>query len=114
MTMTPGDMLTMLYDGLLKEITHAKVAFENNDLSEINRHLQKAQLILCHLQKSLDYNFEISNNLNSLYDYFIHTIVQANIKKDPSSLDEILEMINDLRNTYIQADRKSRSAEVTK
>ena len=111
LTMTPGDMLTTVYDGLLKELASAQVSFNKNDISEINRHLKKAQLILKHLQNSLDSQYEVSENLYSLYDYFTHIIIQANIKKDPSSLDEIITMISELRNTYIQADKQTRSAE---
>ena len=114
MTMTPGDMITILYDGILKELSHAKVGFEKNDIVSINRHLQKVQLILRHLINSLDSQYEISANLNALYDYFLYIVIQANIKKDPSQLDEVIEMISDLRNTYIEADKKSRSAEIEK
>ena len=114
MTMTQGDMLTALYDGLVKEIAKAQVAFKTNNLMEINFRLQKAQSIVLHLQKTLDHKYEISKNLNSLYDYFLHILVQANIKKDPSSLDELIGLVNELRSTYIQADKQLRSGTATK
>ena len=114
MTMTQGDMLTTLYDGLVKELAYAKVGFTKKDFTEINFRLQKAQCILKYLQRNLDFHVEISNNLNMLYDYFLYTIVQVNIKKDPTSLDEIIGMIHELRTTYIEADKKTRSAEVAR
>ena len=114
MTMTQGDMLTALYDGLIKEIAKAQILFQTKDYMGINTRLQKAQSIVLHLQKTLDYKYEISNSLNSLYDYFLHVLVQANIKKDPSSLDELIGLITELRNTYIQADKQLRSGTATK
>lgn len=112
MTMTPGDMLTALYDGLLKSLLRAKAGFAKNNITEINDALKKAQSILYHLQNTLDFQFPISNELNMLYDYFIHTIIQINVKKDPTEIDNLLEMVTDLRDTYNQAAKKSRAAEV--
>lgn len=111
MTMTPGDMLTAVYDGLLKELNFVQAAFAAKDYSEINRRCQKAQRLLQHLQSSLDFKYEISNNLNNLYHYFIRVMIQINVKKDPAGLEDIIQMISDLRETYVQADKKARSGE---
>ena len=111
MTMTPGDMLTALYDGLLKRLNLAKAGFASRDYAAVNRSLQKAQLILHHLQGSLNFQYEISNSLNALYEYFDHVTVQANVKKEPGGLDEVIQMIGDLRETYIQAAKQTRTAE---
>lgn len=110
MTMTPGDMLTALYDGILKEIAVSREAFGRGDIPEINRSLLKIQRILRHLQSSLDRQYEISASLDSLYDYFIFLATQANVKKDPAGLDELESMISELRQAYIEADKKTRSA----
>ena len=111
LTMTQGDMLTMVYDGLLKELTLSEMALHRMSYGEINQHLQKSQILLRHLQSTLDFQYEVSNQLNSLYEYFLHTVVQANIKKDPARLTEIISMITELRDVFVQADRKSRSSE---
>lgn len=111
MTMTTGDMLTTLYDEVLKQIELSKKAFAKKDFSEINRAMQKAQRILRHLRNTLDFKYDVSNNLAALYDYFIELTIQANIKKDPSKLDEVSEFITELRDVYIQADRSTRTKE---
>jgi flagellar protein FliS len=108
MTMTSAEMLTMLYDGVLKELYLVRKAFEAKDYAEINRSLQKIQRILNHLKSSLDLNFDIAKNLMSLYDYCSWIVTQANLKKDPARLDEVAEMIGELKESYIQADRKVR------
>ncbi len=106
MTMTPADMLTTVYDELLKQITISKMAFENNDIVSINKGLQKVQEILRYLSSTLDHKYPVAENLAALYDYFIQVAIDANIKKDPSKLDEISQMITELRDTYIQASKK--------
>ena len=110
MTMTSAEMLTMLYDGILKEIFAAKKAFAaaEKDHSEINERLQKVNRILVHLRYSLDMNNDIAKSLFSLYDYLSWIVTQANLKKDPSRLDEVSAMIGDLKESYILADRKVR------
>ena len=110
MTMTQAEMLTMLYDGILKELYIILKAFEKQpmDIAEVNRGLQKAQKIVNYLKSSLDTNYDIANNLLSLYDYCGWLLTQANIKKDPAGLDEVGDIIRDLKETYIQADKSIR------
>lgn len=112
MTMTAVDMLSMLYDGLIKSLTCATMAFESKDIVSINEHLQKAQAILHYLQNTLDGQYEVASELNALYDYFLHTIVQANVKKDLKELPTLIQMIGELRESYVQADKKLRSTAV--
>lgn len=108
MTMTSTEMLTMLYDGILKELYLVEKAFEVKNYEEINRGLQKVQRILNHLKTTLDMNYDIAKNLISLYDYFSWIVTQANLKKDPAKLSEVAEMVRELKESYIQADRKAR------
>ena len=109
MTMTQGEMLTKLYDEVIKQMSGAKICLTEKDLGGVNNALQKAQRILFYLKSTLDFKYEISGNLDALYDFFIERIVQANLKKDAAMLDEIIPMIEDLRDTFVQADRNARS-----
>ena len=109
MTMTQGEMLTKLYDEVIKQMSGAKICLTEKDLSGVNNALQKAQRILFYLKSTLDFKYEISGNLDALYDFFIERTVQANLKKDAAMLDESIPMIEDLRDTFVQADRNARS-----
>lgn len=111
MTMTSGEMLTALYDGILKELERVKIAFGQKDYAQINQSLQKVQRILQHLKSSLDFKYEVAQGLDSLYDYFIHITVQANLHKDPTGLAEVEEMVTELRAAYREADRQARARE---
>ena len=109
MTMTQGEMLTKLYDEVIKQMSGAKICLTEKDLSGVNNALQKAQRIVFSLKSTLDFKYEISGNLDALDDFFIERTVQANLKKDAAMLDEIIPMIEDLRDTFVQADRNARS-----
>ena len=109
MTMTQGEMLTKLYDEVIKQMSGAKICLTEKDLSGVNNALQKAQRILFYLKSTLDFKYEISGNLDALYDFFIERTVQANLKKDAAMLDEIIPMIEDLRDPFVEAARNARS-----
>lgn len=109
MTMTNGELLLALYDGLLKQISLTSQAFSSKNYANVNTHLQKAQLILTHLGNTLDHKYEISNNLTSLYDYFTSVLIQVNVKKDPSGLQDVYQMISELRDTFKKAEMQTRT-----
>ena len=110
MTMTRGEMLIQLYDGVIKNLNAVKHFNNEKKYSEANISSQKAQKILNYLDSTLDFKYDISNNLSSLYDYFNYRIVEANIHKDNAAVDEVLQMVTDLRDTFIQADKNARVA----
>lgn len=109
MTMTQGEMLTMLYDEIIKQLSGAVIYIGEKDYSKTNAALKKAQKILGHLDSTLDFKYDISNNLSALYRYFIRQIVEANVKKITRPIDDVLPMVEDLRDTFIQADRLARA-----
>ncbi len=108
MTMTPGQMLLTVYDELIKQISFAQQGFKDNNVASINNSLQKAQHIVRELQSTLNFDYEISNNLNDLYDYFYFVLVNTNIKKQEDGLDDVLQMVVELKETFAQADRQTR------
>ena len=108
MTMTQGEMLTKLYDEIIKQLSAAKEFIAQDNPEEVNKALQKAQRILAHLQVTLDNKYEVSESLNALYDYFIWRIIDANLHKEVAPIEEVLPMITDLRDTFIKADRTAR------
>lgn len=109
MTMTPGQMLVAVFDELIKQLNFSRIAFDNNDIAEINRSLQKSQQIINELKSSLNFDYEISNNLNDIYNFFNRAIMNANVKKDSSQIEEILSMITDLRDAFSEANKLARN-----
>lgn len=108
MTMTGGEMLVKLYDETLRQMNSAKRSMAENDLAASNLSLQKCQRILNYLDNTLDKRYPVSTSLSSLYDFFIRQTVAANIRKDSTLLDDIMPMIAELRDTFVQAEKLSR------
>ncbi len=109
-TMTQGEMLIKLFDETIKQLNAVKQFNDTKDYEMANTASKKAQQIIQYLDSTLNFKYEISNNLNALYEYFIHQLVQANLHKDNAIVDEVLSMVCDLRETFIQADKNARGS----
>lgn len=108
MTMTHGEMLTKLYEAAILNMNLAIKGISEKDIPATNLALQKAQKILNYLTVTLDRQYPISNNLAALYDFFNRQLIAANVKKDASLIREIVTMVEELRDVFVQGDRLSR------
>ena len=108
MTMTHGEMLTKLYEATILNMNLAIKGISEKDIPTTNLALQKAQKILNYLTVTLDRQYPISNNLAALYDFFNRQLIAANVKKDASLIQEIVPMVEELRDVFIQGDKLSR------
>jgi flagellar protein FliS len=101
---TPSDkILLMLYDGAIRFCEKAKAAIQDKDVQEANNFIIKVERILEELRSCLDMDYEISHNLYSLYDYMYNRLMEANLKKDMTMIDEVSGMLSELRETWSQA-----------
>ncbi|MDL2289029.1 flagellar export chaperone FliS, partial [Oscillospiraceae bacterium OttesenSCG-928-F05] len=99
----------MLYDGCIKNIKLARMAMESDNISKTHECLVKAQAIIGEFINTLNRDYDISTNLASLYEYILRLLIDANVKKKPELLEEPLEMLVELRDTWaeaVQLDRK--------
>jgi flagellar protein FliS len=104
-TSTKEELVLMLYNGIIKFIMQAKASIDENNLEKANNSIKKAQEIIYELKINLDMKYDISNNLTLLYDYICQRLIDANIGKDNSILDEVLEFTKELRDTWAEAIR---------
>lgn len=108
MSASPGELTLMLYDGCVKNIRVGREAILNKDPELANTSLQKAEAILDYLGNTLDMKYELSEQLFSLYEYWISELVKANMEKKPERLAPVIEMVLDLRDTWQEAVRSNR------
>ena len=90
--------------GAIKFINQGKLAFQDGKYDIGNECIKRAQDIVSELMSSLNFESgEVANNLFVLYEYIYHRLVQANIKKDTDILEEVIGMLNSLKETWVQA-----------
>ena len=109
MTMTQGEILNTLYDGLLKALYTGQKALESRDYALANQEFIRAQKILNYLKATLNHKYDIANNLEMLYNFFLQEIIKVNVKKSEQNLSVVIEMITQLRDAFVQADKNTRN-----
>jgi len=108
-TMSQGELLVKVFDELIKQCRLAELAMQRNEKGVEHESLIKAQTIISTLAASLDERFQISKELRDLYIFFAHELRDANLRKEVGRISAIMPLIKDLRNSFAQADRISRS-----
>jgi len=109
-TASKEELTLMLYEGGIKFLNQAIVALEKSDHVKANNLIQRTEDIVREFQITLDHKYEISNELNLLYDYMYHRLVEGNLTKDVEILNEVLGMFREFRDTWKEAMKLAKAA----
>ncbi len=103
------ELIVMLYSGALKFIEEGKQIIHTNDIPGIHDKLNRARNIFIHLLATLDLERggELAQKLSSLYAYFIEKITVANVTKKEKDLDEIIPLIQSIKESWENLDLKN-------
>ncbi|TYP75744.1 flagellar export chaperone FliS [Paenibacillus methanolicus] len=104
-TATPAQLLIMLMDGAIRFSKQAVEAINEQRNQEANEFLLKTQNIISEFIITLDRTSPLADNLLSLYEYYQHLLIQANIKKDAAPVEEVIGYLVEMKETWIQAAR---------
>ncbi len=113
-TASRGSLIIMLYDECIRQINEAIECLKDGNVQPdriefVHRHVLKAQDVITELMTSLNMEEggEISENLLSLYSFFNQQLFQANVQKDPEPLKNVKDMMEELRNAWVQVVNSS-------
>jgi len=104
-TASPSQLLIMLYDGAIRACKIAIEALKQNNYQEAHSNLIKAQDIVSEFMITLDQGSPIAEGLWKLYDYFNYRLREANMHKSVEPVEEVLEHLMELKETWIQASK---------
>lgn len=101
-TASPHKLIEMCLAGALERIAIAKGAIQRGELAEKARRISAAIAIVEHLRLSLDRaaGGDLAANLDRLYDYIIRRLAQANAGNDPEALDEVRELLGQVKDGW--------------
>lgn len=102
MSASPHKLISLLFEGFLRRIMEAKGAVERGDKTASSTAIGKAISIVGELQGSLrdQETNELSQQLDSLYDYIQRLLLQANREKDMAKLDEAAQLIIPVKESW--------------
>lgn len=107
-TASPAELTLMLYEGAIKFCNIALMGIEQNDFQKTNDNIIKAQKIIIEFRATLDPKYPVSKDFDVVYDYIYRRLIDANIAKDKEILEEALQYIREMRDTWKEVMRLNR------
>lgn len=104
-TMTASEMLLLLFDELVKRLTRAELALEVNDDPLFDQSVTRARDIVQYLRATLDRSYDISRELNAMYDFFIYELGRISAGRDPKVIKELKHLVEELRDAFREASK---------
>ena len=100
---TPAELTLMLYDGAIRFMSQYIVFVGAKDIQAAHNAIVRSQDIVSELLVTLDMKHEIADGMASIYVYCIERLTAANVKKEVEPVQEVIELIRELRNTWAEA-----------
>lgn len=107
LTASPAELTLMLYDGAIKFANIAIVAIEKHDIEKAHNNIMKTERIIIEFQSTLDHKYPVAKDFDAVYTYLIQRLREANLKKDPEILEEVLKHLRTMRDTWKEVMAKT-------
>ncbi len=104
-TASPGNILVMLYEGLIRFLRDAHAAMVAGERSRCGERISRAQAIINHLLGSLDPQHapELCQQLQALYLFCIGHLLKANLEQSPDKINDVIRVLLPLRDAWVTA-----------
>lgn len=103
-------MLLMLLDGAVKFAKRGKLAIQDKDVKLAHESITRTRDIFTELRVTLDVTAgEWAVNIDKVYEFINKQLFQANIKKDEKMMDEVIPVIEEIRDLWNEAYKLSKS-----
>ena len=110
MTATPEQLTLLLYNGALRFLNESISAMEQGDIQKAHNSNMRVQDIVREFVLTLDMSYEISKNWAQLYEYTEYCLIQGNIKKDVTQLQQAKDVLQELRDAWVGAMKETHVA----
>ncbi|MBB2495889.1 flagellar export chaperone FliS [Aquipseudomonas ullengensis] len=99
---SPHRLIQMLMEGGLSRLAQAKGAMLHGQISVKGELIGKAIAIIGGLRESLDQKQggEIATNLDSLYEYMVSRLSEANLNNDAVMIDEVTDLLRNVKSGW--------------
>ena len=104
-TMTPGELLLLVLDELVKRLLRGDLALQQQDYELFDASIDRCIAIVRYLDDTLDRKYEISRELHRLYEFFGYDLNRIKIGRNQEELNRLRPLIVDLRDTFRIAER---------
>jgi len=104
-------LLMMLVDGAAKFSKIGRQAIIDKDVKKAHENIVKTQNIFYELMATMDISKggQWVESLMQVYEFIVRRLADANIKKSEDIMNEIIPLIEDVRDTWNEAYKVSKS-----
>ena len=101
-TQNKGRLIVLLYDGAIKFMRLAVKELEAGNYEAKGQYINRAQDIINELNAVLDADAggEIAANLRKLYCFMSNRLSQANVKRDPKMIRDVITLMEELNRSW--------------
>jgi flagellar secretion chaperone FliS len=101
-TQSRGRLIVMLYDGAIRFLKLAVNELQAGNHGAKGQYINRAQDIINELNAVLDLEAggEVAKNLRSLYVFMNRHLGQANIRRSPEMIQEIIRLLEELNQSW--------------
>ena len=91
-------LIVMCYEGAINNLKIAKQKYLENDFEGKCAAVKKFMNIIAELQCALDFEkgAEVAKNLDAVYNFMSHKILEADMHKDLAAIDSIINLLSEL------------------
>ena len=108
-SMTPGELLLLLYDELVKLATMASIALDKGQFDAFEAAVDRCTDIVNYLDETLDRQYPISQDLSRMYEYFTYQLGRIKIGRNKKELEQLRPLLTDMRDAFHIAEKNSGS-----
>ena len=115
-TAPPGQLILMLFDGILRFLDQSMQGFAHEDPLEFNRtinnNILRAQAIIQELNSSLNMEVggEFAATMRGLYQYMDRRLQESNLRKTQEGIHEVIQRVTVLRDAWREMLQKQPAA----
>lgn len=107
-TATPAQLTLMLYDGAVKFCNLAINGLEEHDYYKTNENIKKVERIIEEFRATLNFKYPVAKDFDNVYEYISKRLLEANIHKDRGILEEVLEHLRTMRETWVEVMKRAK------
>ncbi len=108
LTASPAELTLLLYDGAIKFCNLAIVAIEKKDIPAAHTNIVKVEKIIEEFRSTLNRDYPVAEDFDRVYCYLLRRLQDANVKKDIDIINEILEHLRSMRDTWKQVMQQAK------
>ena len=108
LTASPAELTLLLYEGAIKFANIAIVKMEQKDIQGAHNNIVRVEKIIDYLRETLDMKYPVAEDFERIYSYLSQRILEANTKKDPEIMEEVVTHLRSVRDNWKEVMKRAK------